>query len=151
MINPVMIFTVERYYITFDSISYTLISYLWHLFCNWKFGSFKKLFNLRIIALQNCVGFCHTSTWISHRYTYDSSLLNPSPSPTPPHPSRLSPLWVVPDLSSLHHTAKFHWLCISHMVIYMFPCYSLNSGPSPSLTVSTSLFSVSASPSLPCR
>ena len=25
--------------------------------------------NWRIIALQCCVGFCHTSTWISHRYT----------------------------------------------------------------------------------
>ena len=24
------------------------------------------LFNWRIVALQYCVGFCHTSTWISH-------------------------------------------------------------------------------------
>ena len=27
------------------------------------------LFNWKIIALQNCVGFCQTSTWINHRYT----------------------------------------------------------------------------------
>ena len=27
------------------------------------------LFNWEIIALQYCVGFCHTSAWISHRYT----------------------------------------------------------------------------------
>ena len=27
------------------------------------------IFNWRIIALQYYVGFCHTSTWISHRYT----------------------------------------------------------------------------------
>jgi len=27
------------------------------------------------IALQYCVGFCHTSTWISHRYIYVLSLL----------------------------------------------------------------------------
>ena len=27
-------------------------------------------FNWRIIALQNFVVFCQTSTWISHRYTY---------------------------------------------------------------------------------
>ena len=27
------------------------------------------IFNRRIIALQYCVGFCHTSTWISRRYT----------------------------------------------------------------------------------
>ena len=35
------------------------------------------IFNWRTIALQYCVGFCHTSTWISHRYTYVPSLLNP--------------------------------------------------------------------------
>ena len=28
------------------------------------------IFNWRIVALQYCVGFCHTATWISHRYTY---------------------------------------------------------------------------------
>ena len=27
-------------------------------------------FNWRIIALQYCSGFCHTLTWISHRYTH---------------------------------------------------------------------------------
>ena len=34
--------------------------------------------NWRIIALQYCVGFCHTSTWISHKhiYIYVSYLLN---------------------------------------------------------------------------
>ena len=26
------------------------------------------IFNWRIIALQYCIGFCHTATWISHRY-----------------------------------------------------------------------------------
>ena len=29
----------------------------------------KFIFNWRIITLQYCIGFCHTSTWISHRYT----------------------------------------------------------------------------------
>ena len=28
------------------------------------------IFNWRMIALQCCVGFCHTSAWIGHRYTY---------------------------------------------------------------------------------
>ena len=42
------------------------------------------IFNWRIIALQDCVGFCHTSTWISHRYTYVPSLLKlPPPNPIP--------------------------------------------------------------------
>ena len=31
--------------------------------------NFFFFFNLRIIALQNFVGFCQTSTWIRHRYT----------------------------------------------------------------------------------
>ena len=34
----------------------------------------------RIIALQCCIHFCHTSTWISHRYTYLPFLLNLLPS-----------------------------------------------------------------------
>ena len=34
------------------------------------------MFNWRIIALQYCAAFCHTSTRISHRYAYVFSLLN---------------------------------------------------------------------------
>ena len=40
---------------------------------------FKFIFNWRIISLQYSVGFCHTSTWISHRYTYVPFLLNLPP------------------------------------------------------------------------
>ena len=36
-------------------------------------------FNWRIIALQNFVVFCQTSTWINHRYTYIPSLLKLPP------------------------------------------------------------------------
>ena len=70
---------------------------------------FKIIFNWRIIALQCWVGFCYTSTWISHRYTYVPSL----PSPTSSHPSRLLQC---PGLSSLSHTTNSHWLSILHMV-----------------------------------
>ena len=34
------------------------------------------IFNWRIIALQYCIGLCHTSTRISRRYTCVPSLLN---------------------------------------------------------------------------
>ena len=48
------------------------------------------------------------------------------PPPTSSHPSRLSQS---PSLSSLSHAANSHWLSVLHMVVYMFPCYSLHSSP----------------------
>ena len=60
-------------------------------------------FNWRIIALQYWVFFCHTSTWIRHRYTYVSSLLNHPFISLPIPPSRLLQST---GLSSLCHTAK---------------------------------------------
>ena len=44
-----------------------------------------------------------------------------------PIPSRSSRLAQSPGLSSLGHKANSHWLSISYMVVYMFPCYSLYS------------------------
>ena len=45
-------------------------------------GLKKTFFNWRIIALQNFVVFCHTSTRISHKYIHVPSLPH-----LPPHPS----------------------------------------------------------------
>ena len=61
------------------------ISYTWYHF-SFAICTVLKLFLYiifywRIIALQNFAVFCHTSTWISHRYTYISSLLNLRPTP----------------------------------------------------------------------
>ena len=56
----------------------------------------------RIIALQWCVSFCCTATWISYMYTYIPSLLDvPHPTPVPSHPSRSSQST---GLSPLCHT-----------------------------------------------
>ena len=73
----------------------------------WDVGSLflfcKFIFNWRIIALQNFVVFCQTSTWISHRYTYVPSLL--SLPPTSLHPTPLgwyrTPVWVPWDIQQI--------------------------------------------------
>ena len=64
---------------------------------------------------QYCVGFCYSSTCISHRYTYVPSLWSPPPISIPPHPSRLSQST---GLSSLCHISNSHLLFILHMLMY---------------------------------
>ena len=88
------------------------------LYLHFLFSFFKHLFifNCRIITLQYCVDFRHTSAWISCRYTYVTSL----PPPIPSHCHRALDF-------SLRHTENPHWLSILHMVMYMFHCYFLNS------------------------
>ena len=80
--------------------------------------------NWRLIALQCCGGFCHTLTWISHRCTcvpYPEPPSHLPPHPTPQGcPSALA-------LSALFHASNLDWSSISHMVTYMFQCYSLKS------------------------
>ena len=49
-------------------------------FCIYSFLNIF-IFNWRIIALQYCVSFCHTSTRISHKYIYIPSLLSLPPAP----------------------------------------------------------------------
>ena len=81
-------------------------------------------FNWRLITLQHCGGFCHTSTWISHGCT-----CVPYPEPPshlPPHPIPLGRP-SAPALSALFNTLNVDWSSISHMVVYMFQCYSLKS------------------------
>ena len=92
---------------------------------------FKNLliFNWKLIALQYCVGFSQTSTWISHRFTHVPSHFNiPLTSlPIPP------PLGCYPaGLNSLSHTANPHWLSIFHMVMCVSMFFSSYIPPSPS-------------------
>jgi len=47
-------------------------------------------FNWRIITSQSCDGFCHTSTWICHRYTCVPPCWTPLSPPSSPCPSGLS-------------------------------------------------------------
>ena len=60
------------------NMSYAWISLLYDILF------FSQFFNWRIIALQNCVVFCHTSTSVSHRYPRVPSLPDLHLSPSSP-------------------------------------------------------------------
>ena len=70
------------------------------------------------------VVFWHKLIWISHGYT---CVPHPEPSShLPPHPiPQGHPN--APALSTLSHASNLDWRSISHMIIYMFQCYSLKS------------------------
>ena len=51
---------------------------------------FLNYFNWRLITLQYCGGFCHTSTRISYECTCVPPFWTPLPPPSPPHLSGLS-------------------------------------------------------------
>ena len=96
------------------------------LFFFWMYYFLKFFinFNWRLITLQYCGGFCHTFTWISHGCT---CVPHPeSPSHLPPHPiPQCHPS--APALNTLSHASNLDWRSSSHMIIYMFQCYSLKS------------------------
>ena len=107
----------------------------------------KNLFNWRLIILQYCSGFYHTLTWISHwctcvPYPEPPSYLLPHSIPQG-HSSALA-------LISLSHSLNLDWRSISHMIIYMFQCYSLKSSHPRLLPESKSLFFTSVSLLLSC-
>jgi len=81
-----------------------------------------KIYNQMIIALQHCVGFYQTSTWISHRFTMFAPTWTSLPPPSASLPSRLL---LSPGLRSLSHTANSHWLPILYMVMYISMLLSL--------------------------
>ena len=94
-------------------------------FWMWAYlGAGAFFFNWRLITLQYCGGFCHTSMWISHGCT---CVPHPDPpSQLLPHPITLG-YPSAPALSTLSHASNLAWRSISHMIIYMFQCYSLKS------------------------
>ena len=106
-------------------------------------------FNWRIITLQYCDGFCHTSTWIGHRYTCIPHILNPTPTSLPT-PIPLGCLRA-PALGVLLHASNLHWSSILHIVMYMFQCYSLKSSHPGLLPLSPKVCSLClVPPLLPC-
>ena len=87
-----------------------------------SFSFFSFYFNWRLITIL--WWFCHTFTWISHgcaRVPHPDPPSHLPPQPIPQgHPS-------APALSTLSHASNLDWRSISHMLIYMFQCYSVKS------------------------
>ena len=104
--------------------------------------------NWRLITLHYCSDFCHTLTWISHGCT---CVPHPEPrSHLPPHPiPQGHPS--VPAPSTLSHALNLDWQSISHMIIYMFQCYSLKSSHPRLLPQSPKVFFISESLLLSCN
>ena len=91
----------------------------------------------RLITLQHCSGFCHTLTWISHGFT---CVPHPDPpSHLPSHPSGSSQCTSPEHLS---HASNLGWRSVSHLIIYMFHCYSLRSSHPHHLPWSPKDFSI---------
>ena len=61
--------------------------------------------------------FCHTSTWIHHKFP----LLNPPPTSLP-----IPSLWYpsAPTPSTLYPALNLDWRFVSYMILYMFQCHS---------------------------
>ena len=94
------------------------------------------------MLFRSCSGICHTLTGISHGCKCVPHPEPPSHLPSHPipqgHPS-------APALSTLSHASNLDWRSISHMVIYMFQCYSLKSSHPRLLPESKRLFFTSVS------
>ena len=126
-------------------------AFKWHLAI--AFIKIHLLINLflywRVIALQNFLVFCQTSTWISHRYTYIPSLFNFRPISLP-----IPPLYV--DIESLFEFPKTYskfllalYFTYGNVSFHVtLSIYLTLSSPFP---MSISLFSMSVSPLLPCK
>ena len=86
-------------------------------------------FDWRIIALQYYVGFCHTATWISHKYTYVPSLLNPFSSPSPFTLCVVSERWVEPPVSHSKFPLGIYFtygnVCF-HAILSIHPTFSFS-------------------------
>jgi len=98
--------------------------------CTYLYLFLNFIFHWAIIALHYCIGFCHTSTCISHRYTYVPSLLK---LPLPPNPSPPSRLSQSPSLSSLSHAPNSHWVSVLHGSVNVYMVLSPWVPPSPPL------------------
>ena len=122
------ILSINRYHSTTQSISWLkpwMESHEQRGLLYTDFFLINLFFNWRIIALQNRVGFCQTSTWISHKCMYVPFLLNLPLTPSHPLGCYGTPVWVSWVIHQMPIGYLFFiWSC-------KFPCYSLHTSHPP--------------------
>ena len=134
--------TSERY------VHFNGSSSIIYFFGSLIFFKINSFFKWRIIALQNFVVFCQTSTRISHKYTYIPPRWTSLPSPSPSHPSRLIQS---PRLSFLSRSELPLALSLTYASVGFHVTLSIHLALSSPLPMSISLFPMSVSPLLPCK
>ena len=131
-----------------DRIHISCVPYIGRQILFFFFFNLFSYFNLRIITLQYCDGFHHTSTWISHACTcVPPPILNPHPPPSPPHPSGLFQSTGFESPASCIQLALV--ICFTYGNIHASMLLSHIFPPSPP-TESKSLFFTPVSLLLPC-
>ena len=104
---------------------------LTYFLARYEFSSFEDFYSaLCVLSLKkkfirgNCFTILYWSLPCIKMNQISPPSLTSCPFSTPPQPSRLSQST---EFSFVCHTADSHWLSVLLTVIYMFPCYSLNS------------------------
>ena len=113
--------TITKYIEKWMKVMYSPSQGIWNLY---RKTFFFFNFSWRLITLQYCSGFCHTLIWISHGFTCGPHPEPPLPPPSPSHPSGSSQCT---SLEHLSQASNLDWWSVSHMIIYIFQCYSLRS------------------------
>ena len=114
-----------------------------------RISIFIYFFNLKIMALQNFVVFCQTSTWISRDDEYIHEYIHPCPC----EPSSHLPSHLTPRLSEFPEPYSKFSLAIYHIYgnVSFHVTLSIHLILSSPLPMSISLFSMFVSPLLPCK
>ena len=89
-------------------LSYFVSNLNWFLYFNW-----------RMITIQHCDAFCHTSTLVSHRYTCVQHILKPTPNPSLPYSSGFLQITGFGCSASCIRTREGWFSCMKYALLYV--------------------------------